>query len=190
MITSILQATQADAGTLKVDLEEVSLSVFLDDLKSNYQVLSGKELNLNWDYAAELPVVKTDGMKLKQILQNLIDNAIKFTQKGTVTISAQVKEQAIEKRPQPAEAPPHASRLAPHAIIEFKVADTGTGIPKEHLPIIFDKFRQIDSSETRVYGGAGLGLYLVKRFTEMLGGDVQVESEVGRGSTFTLSLPS
>jgi len=189
MITSILQTTQADAGRLKLDLEEVGLSVFLDDLKSNYQVHSGQELNLNWDYASELPVVKTDGMKLKQILQNLIDNAIKFTQKGTVTISAQVQEQAIGKRPQPAEDSPHASRLMPHAFIKFKVADTGTGIPKEHLPIIFDKFRQIDSSETRLYGGVGLGLYIVKRFTEMLGGDVRVESEVGRGSTFTLSLP-
>ncbi|MBI2986688.1 MAG: hypothetical protein HYY45_07970, partial [Deltaproteobacteria bacterium] len=81
-----------------------------------------------------------------------------------------------------------ASRLSP-TYVEFKVADTGIGIPKEHLPIIFEKFRQVDSSETRLYGGVGMGLYLVKNFAELLRGKVDVESEPGKGSTFTVRIP-
>ena len=73
--------------------------------------------------------------------------------------------------------------------VEVKVADTGIGISQEALPAIFDRFRQEDSSETRAYGGVGLGLYIVKRFTELLGGRITVESELGKGSIFTLSLP-
>jgi signal transduction histidine kinase len=113
--------------------------------------------------------VVTDGGKLRQILQNLIDNAIKFTDKGKVTVSA---------------------RYFPEAgSVEFKVADTGIGIPKEKLPTIFEKFRQVDSSETRLYGGVGLGLFIVRQYTELIGGRVEVESEVGKGSTVTVTIP-
>jgi len=73
--------------------------------------------------------------------------------------------------------------------VEFKVADTGVGIPQEHIPHIFDKFRQVDSSETRSFGGVGMGLYIAKKFTEMLGGTVEVESETGEGSAFTVTIP-
>lgn len=73
--------------------------------------------------------------------------------------------------------------------MEIKVADTRVGIPKEYLPFVFDKFRQVDSSETRHFGGVGMGLYIVKQFTELLGRAVEVESEVGKGSVFTVKIP-
>ena len=82
----------------------------------------------------------------------------------------------------------HASRLTP-TYVEFKVSDTGVGIPKDALPFVFDKFRQVDSSETRLFGGAGMGLYVVKKFTELPGGKVEVASEPGKGSTFTVTMP-
>jgi signal transduction histidine kinase len=111
----------------------------------------------------------TDSDKLRQILQNLIDNAIKFTEKDQVKISARHLPETGE--------------------VEFNVADTGVGIPPENPPSIFDKFRQVHSSETRLYGGVGLGLYIVKQFTTLLGGEVEVESEPGKGSTFTVTMP-
>ena len=113
--------------------------------------------------------VETDSAKLTHILQNLINNAIKFTDEGVITISA---------------------RHVPEAqALEFKVSDTGIGISKDSLPIIFEMFRQIDSSVTRAYGGVGLGLFIVKKLTQLLGGRVEVESEIGRGSTFTVTIP-
>ena len=122
-----------------------------------------------WDYDGNLSKTVTDGIKLKQILQNLINNAIKFTDHGSVTISA--------------------CPLPEKQAIEFKVADTGIGISEELRPVIFEKFRQADSSEHRSHEGIGLGLYIVKQFIELLGGSIEFQSEVGRGSAFTLIIP-
>lgn len=169
MINSIMEATKIEAGVSKVETYEVPLVDFLDDLKSFYFFPLGKELSLEWDYPHDLPVLHTDGAKLKHVLQNLIINAIKFTEKGLVSV-------CVRHRPDKKE-------------IEFKVSDTGIGISYEALPVIFERFRQLDSSERRVHGGVGLGLHIVKKFTEMLGGTVQVESKPGKGSTFTVQLP-
>ena len=76
-----------------------------------------------------------------------------------------------------------------NGVVELKVSDTGVGIAKEHFSVIFERFRQVDSSETRHYGGVGIGLYIVKKFTELLGGKVDVKSELGKGSTFLLKFP-
>ncbi|MBI4426858.1 MAG: HAMP domain-containing protein [Candidatus Kerfeldbacteria bacterium] len=183
LIRDVLQATQIESRAVKVQRVFVNPADFFDKLRAAYQQPSDKELILVWDLPRDLPPMVTDGEKLKQILENLIHNAIKFTEKGSVTISARASQQK-EQLPTP-----HASGLTPRPVVEFKVADTGIGVPKELLSVIFDKFTQADSSETRIYGGVGLGLYIVKKFTEMLGGSVEVESEVGKGSTFTVTIP-
>jgi signal transduction histidine kinase len=139
-------------------------------------------------------VVRTDGRKLKQILENLIHNAIKFTDEGGVTVTAQFRaddsrEATGDGKDGGESLSPRASRLGSHAFVEFKVADTGRGIAVDALPIIFEKFRQADSSETRLFGGVGLGLYIAKNFTELLGGSIDVQTTVGQGSIFTVTIP-
>jgi len=174
MVNSILYATCLEAKEVKIDRRPMNIGDFLGELKSSFELQLEKDLTLAWDCPSDLPLVTTDSRKLQHILQNLIDNAIKFTEKGSVTISAKVRQEAKGKGQQYA---------------EFMVADTGIGIAKEKLPIIFDKFKQVDSSETRLFGGVGLGLYIAKEFAELIGGKVDVESEPGKGSTFTVTIP-
>jgi signal transduction histidine kinase len=169
MISEILQVTSMEAGKMKVDIQEVKLAELLDELRSTYEIPLDKELALEWDYSSDLGIMRTDGDKLKHILQNLINNAIKFTDGGRIAVSARY--------------------LCESNVAEFKVADTGTGIQEDLLPSIFEMFRQLDSSATRTHGGAGLGLYIVKQYTEALGGKIHVESEVGAGSVFTVAIP-
>jgi len=170
MINSILDATKMGAGSAEVEKEDVDLNVLLEDLQQTYKVPLNKDLTLVWDYANSLPRIQTDADKRKKILQNLINNALKFTDHGRVTISAR--------------------HLPEITTVEFRVTDTGIGIPQETQPLIFDRFRQGDSSDTRRHGGVGLGLYIVNTFTRLLGGTVEVESVPGKGSTFTVRLPS
>ena len=172
MITEIMQATSIEAGAVKVESRDVNLVSFLDDLRSSYELPLGqlnKDLTFKWDYSPDIPTIRTDREKLKHTLQNLINNAVKFTDRGYVSISA---------------------RYVPETkVVKFKVADTGIGIQEEILPSIFEIFRQVDSSETRNHGGVGIGLYIVKKYTEILGGNIQVESEVGKGSVFSVTIP-
>ena len=181
MINGILQATQLEAGAVKVEAGEVSLKDFLDELRLNYALPLRTDLTIIWEYPADLPLLKTDMEKIKHILQNLINNAIKFTHSGSIKVSAKYLNGKVAVN--------GPIRKSGHGVIEFQVADTGVGIPKEMLPDIFEMFRQVDSSETRLYGGVGLGLYIVKKYTEVLGGSIEVESEIGKGSTFTVRIP-
>jgi signal transduction histidine kinase len=169
MISQILQATSIEAGKVQVERREFDLTDFLDGIKSNYEFPLGKEIALYWEYSAEHPMIQGDAAKLKHILQNLITNAIKFTERGSVTVRARLNS---------------ATRT-----VQFDVVDTGIGIQKDMIGNVFDIFHQVDSSETRSYGGVGLGLYIVKKYTELLRGTISVESEYGCGSTFTLSVP-
>jgi signal transduction histidine kinase len=168
LITNVLDATKIDTDTLQVENQTFSLHDFLVEVSAAYEAPSDKQLVLNWNYPADLPVIESDRGKVKRILEQLIDNAIKFTPQGSVTISVGFFPEKIA----------------------FQVKDTGIGIPKEAQTIIFEKFRQLDSSDTRAYEGAGLGLYIVKNLTRLLGGTVHVQSEPGNGSTFTLTIPS
>ncbi|OGQ82021.1 MAG: hypothetical protein A3F90_20395 [Deltaproteobacteria bacterium RIFCSPLOWO2_12_FULL_60_19] len=189
MINEIMQTTQLEAQAITAHHEHFNLRGLLDQLRSDYEVRADKKhVTLSWDYPAASIPITTDGAKLKRILQNLINNALKFTDAGTVAVSARLVEKASHR----SDLTPSASRLSPHASakwVEFKIADTGIGIPKDMHEAVFNKFHQVDSSETRLYGGVGLGLYIVKRFTELLGGKINVESTPGKGSTFTVTLP-
>jgi signal transduction histidine kinase len=181
MVNEIMQTTQLESRSVTAGREPVILSGLMEQLRADYQLRSGKPaVKLVWDYPAGPIEITTDSAKLKQILQNLVNNALKFTDDGTVTISARVREGVSDHNTQ---------HLTPDSrFVELKVSDTGIGIPPEKLQQIFDKFYQVDSSETRLYGGVGLGLYIVKHFTDLLGGTVSVESEPGKGSTFVVRL--
>jgi len=185
MVNSMLQATQIQAATVVLEQEEVKLKDILDEIKSDNIANLNKPLTLIWEYPPDLPAIQSDGKKLKQILDNLVDNAVKFTDQGRITVSARVGigNQALGIGAAPQSPTPNS------AFVEFKVADTGRGISAAAQPIIFEKFRQADSSETRLYGGVGLGLYIAKNFIELLGGKIEVETEEGKGSIFTVRVP-
>jgi signal transduction histidine kinase len=168
MINSLLYATSLESNGAKLEISNMSLCDLLVELKTHFAAQSNDAIELVWDVPADLPSIETDGPKLMQILQNIIHNAIKFTEKGVVATSVRY--------------------LADVGEFEFEVADTGIGIPAEEAPHIFERFHQIDSSETRSFEGLGLGLYIVKEFTTLLGGTLTVESEPENGSIFTLTL--
>jgi signal transduction histidine kinase len=169
MINSILQVTRIEADTVTVEGREINTCNLLNELESDYLVRANKEVAIAWQQPAYLPPLWTDDEKLKAILQNLVSNALKFTERGTVTVSA--------------------AHLREAGRVEFRVSDTGPGIARDKLPIIFDMFKQADSSATRKHEGAGLGLYIVKKFVDLLGGQISVQSETGDGSVFIVSLP-
>jgi two-component system sensor histidine kinase EvgS len=194
MITSILYATSIEAKEVRVQNSEFGLSDLLDELKRIYDISMIKPIKLDWDYAPGMPQVFLDRDKVRVVLQKLVDNATKFTETGGVTVSARLSESRKQnsetgRREAPLPAPGNGWLFLEPPWLEVKVTDTGVGIAREKLPIIFDKFRQADSSETRRYGGVGLGLYIAKHFTELLGGEIDVETEEGKGSVFTVKIP-
>jgi signal transduction histidine kinase len=152
-----------------VDVQEVQVPALLEELKAETQeAYQHLPLHFRWEVEAELAPISTDPQKLKVVLRNLIGNAVKFTPHGSITVKAFPKSEGVEVR----------------------VTDTGIGISPEALAIIFEPFRQVNNIAPRQYGGVGLGLHIVKRLLELLGGTVAVESEVGRGSTFMVWVPS
>jgi signal transduction histidine kinase len=172
MINAVMQATQLEAGALALERQLVNLSDLLTRLNQEYESTHDKEqVALIWDYPSEPVPIVSDSGKLRQILLSLISNAVKFTDQGSVAVSMRLTERRGKKW------------------VELKVADTGVGMAEEQISGIFDKFFQVDSSQTRLYGGVGLGLYIVKKFTELLGGIVGVESQPDKGSTFTVTIP-
>jgi signal transduction histidine kinase len=167
MIEATLNLNRLEGGKDPPYIEAVSLPTLLDELASEFAALPRRaETVLRWIPAAATEI-RTDRRKLKIILKNLVGNALKFTAAGEVAVCCEVS----------------SGRCA------FSVADTGVGIAPEHLPVIFEMFRQGDSSDARSYSGVGLGLYIVRRLVTQLGGDVHVETALGRGSTFTVTLP-
>lgn len=170
MVNGILQVTRIEAGAATVTNETTNLTKLLEEIRAGYELPVDTGPVMRWELDPELPIIDTDGEKLRHIVQNLVNNAIKFTEKGSVTILARYVPESMK--------------------VEVKVSDTGIGIAAEALPTIFQMFKQADSSDARRHEGLGIGLFIVKKFTEMLGGSIEVESEPQQGTTFTVLLPA
>ena len=177
LINEILDLSKVEAGRLDLEKAAFSLSDLVERTCEEMAVRShGKGLELTCRIDPSLPAfVEGDPVRLKQVLVNLLGNALKFTERGGIHV----------------EVCPAAGEGASsgEATVLFVVRDTGIGIPREKQGLIFEKFTQVDSSTTRRYGGTGLGLAIVKNFVEAMGGTVTLESEEGKGSTFTLRIP-
>lgn len=169
LVNSVLDLEKLESGRMPVQIHPVVLDRFVDELRQRGRVPTKPRVELRWEVAAGLPIIETDADKLTIVLDNLINNAIKFTAVGAITV--RVRD------------------LPERAIIECSVADTGPGIDPEQLPLIFQPFHQVDGSSTRRYDGVGLGLAIVDSYLRLLGGDVSVESQLGTGTTFTIRLP-
>jgi signal transduction histidine kinase len=170
LVNELLDQAQLEAGKLKLDMRPFAPADVLDHTVAKLSVLAqAKGLTLTAGMAADVPATLSgDPARVQQVLVNLVSNAIKFTQAGTVQVRL----------------------YRPDAIYwAMEVSDTGPGIPFEAQAYIFEPFRQVDGSMTRAHIGAGLGLSIVKQLTTLMGGQVTLESEVGRGSTFTVQLP-
>ena len=168
MIQRILEVVRIEAGEVMIANNILRLSDFFCDLSQDYRVQIKENVVIEWKSPGDLPIILMDGTKLKQILQHLIENAIKFTQEGRIIISVRDLEGTDS--------------------LQISVQDTGVGIPDHLLAVIFDKFHQADNSAKRDFEGMGLGLYIVKRLTEMLKGKITVHSELGNGSKFVLTM--
>ncbi|WP_462273628.1 sensor histidine kinase [Methanohalophilus sp.] len=169
LINNILDISKVEAGKMDYSPERMNLEEIIDNTMILVKPMAYKKsIDLQFIVKPEHLEIYADRMKLKEILYNLLSNAIKFTpEKGIVVVNSECTNN----------------------IVQISVSDTGIGIPQEKLEMIFDPFRQADSFSTRKYGGTGLGLALVKKYVEMHGGDIWVESEVGKGSTFTFTIP-
>lgn len=168
LMTTVLDLSRIEAGQSHVQIEQVQIPEVFEAVTTESQGLFEQSgLSIEWRSAADLPSVYTDAGRLKGVIKNLIGNAVKFTQEGSITIEARAQDEGVE----------------------ISVTDTGIGIPDEALAIIFEPFRQVESPLARQRRGSGLGLHIVKRWLELLGGSITVESEVGRGSTFRVWIP-
>jgi signal transduction histidine kinase len=184
MINDLLDLAKIEAGRLMVRCEKVSPQDIVEVVCGMVRpMLAETPLAFSYEVAPDVPLMMTDATKVQQILYNLLSNAIKFTAEGSVKVTAR-------PMPGPDRGAAGAEPASPQAaFVAFAVSDTGPGIPRDEHLRVFERFTQLDSGHTRRYRGTGLGLSIVKELTGLLGGTVLVDSEEGRGSTFTVVLP-
>jgi adenylate cyclase len=172
LINQVLDLSKIEAGKLELNLESVSLPPLVDEVVGTARPLAEQNKNrLSVDCPGDLPPIEADAMRVRQILLNLLSNACKFTKDGSIILRVRpVAHQGQD-------------------CIAFAVADSGIGMTPEQLGRLFEEFSQGDATTARQYGGTGLGLAITRRLCQMMGGDVSVTSEVGKGTTFTVRLP-
>ena len=186
LINDILDFSKIESGRLtleRISFDARKLTLEAADLLRPRAASKGLDLELHLASDAPIPLL-TDPTRVRQVLLNLVGNEVKFTAKGGVTIRVESVEGSANGPLIPDEGGSIQSRF-----LRFSITDTGTGIPKDKQPLLFQKFFQADSSTTRKYGGTGLGLAISKRLIELMGGQIGVESEPGRGSIFWFTLP-
>jgi len=173
LVNQVLDLSKIEAGKLELSPEQVNLAPLIDDVIGTARQLAEQKSNrLSVDYPRDLGSLLVDPMRLRQILLNLLSNACKFTERGTVSL--QVRRTALDGA----------------SWIEFAVADTGIGMTPEQMGKLFEEFSQAEASTARQYGGTGLGLAITRKLCCIMGGDVIVASELGKGSVFTIRLPA
>jgi PAS domain S-box-containing protein len=171
IINDILDIARIEAGKMPLNLGKFAIADLVKEVLAEVEPLIAKaKLTVKTELARQIQPIRSDRAKVKQILMNLISNALKFTPQGSVTVSVQPNKRRGE--------------------IWISVADTGIGIADGDREAVFQDFRQVDNSPTRQYGGTGLGLAICRRLATVLGGDISLASRIGKGSTFTLVLPT
>ncbi|HET9726592.1 MAG TPA: response regulator, partial [Gemmatimonadales bacterium] len=183
LINDILDLSKIESGTMAVDITPVSFAEVRKFVESTFRQMADlKGLHFEIDVDPGLPpALQTDTKRLQQVLKNLLSNAFKFTERGSVSLKARLATQGWN--------PEQEILNAANAVVAFSVSDTGIGIPKEKHGVIFEAFQQGDTGTSRKYGGTGLGLSISRQITRLLGGEIRLESAPGLGSTFTLYLP-
>ena len=169
LISDLLDISKIEAGKIRIVFEDFNIVRFINDYKAEISAMAGpKKIKVEINAPKELPIIKADADKIKQIFYNLVSNAIKFSGQNT-TLKIAIKNNSNS--------------------IQVDVSDQGIGVAEKDLKNIFEKFQQVDSKMTRKAGGTGLGLSITKHLVEAHGGKIWVKSKVGKGSTFSFSLP-
>ncbi|HEY8566181.1 MAG TPA: HAMP domain-containing protein [Beijerinckiaceae bacterium] len=183
LISDILDLSKIESGTTTVDAEEIFFSNLLDTMARPFRH-EAENRKLAFEVATDPNLdrsIITDSKRLQQVLKNLLSNAFKFTERGGVKLTVSPVTGGWS--------PDHPSLKHAPSVVAFEVSDTGIGIPPEKQRIIFEAFQQADASTSRKYGGTGLGLAISRELANLLGGEIQLRSQPGVGSTFTLYLP-
>jgi len=168
LVDGVLDLRKLESGRVPLEIEPVQLALFLAHFQRRERIPVAPNVSLRWGIDPALPEIETDVAKLSIILDNLVNNAIKFTRNGTITVTA--------------------SDVPGERCVVFRVEDTGPGIPSEHLAAIFEPFHQVDERSNRA-NGVGLGLAIVRGYASLLGGEIRVSSEPGVGTSFEVTLP-
>ncbi|HSU92384.1 MAG TPA: ATP-binding protein [Gemmatimonadaceae bacterium] len=168
LINDILDLAKIEAGKMPLHLAPVSVALVVAEISQQVEpTVRRKKLTFSTDLPGDLPVMISDETKIKQVLLNLLSNAVKFTNTGGVVVRVRIEGN----------------------VVRVDIEDTGIGIRPEDMEAIWEDFRQVDQSRTREFGGTGLGLSITRKLIQALGGSVRVESEYGKGSTFSVALP-
>ncbi|MCX6285447.1 MAG: response regulator [Bacteroidetes bacterium] len=182
LINEILDLSKIEAGRIELHPETIDLKEILNQMDMFFKpMVEKKGLGFNLHIDGKVPSnIFVDNQRLQQILKNLLSNALKFTEKGTIALEVRRPSYALELS---------GTSLNMESSLLFNVTDTGIGIPKDKLNIIFEAFQQADGTTSRRFGGTGLGLTISRSFAQVMGGDIRLTSEEGKGSVFSLLLP-